>query len=186
MCSSGNGIGPGAKAFRARWTRTIESFPPEKSNTGRSNWPATSRRVYMASDSSSRRYRSSRMGVRRQVPIAIHCAQPTGRTCSRGRRDSAGKQNNRRLPTPKARIAKLYEEGHFGHGVKNDRATTPSCDPISNPMFTPPIGPWNRTSYRMRVWDLEFAGILDDFIGTAIDQGQNPRLMLPEEFHDVH
>ena len=55
-CKSGNGTGPGKNAFRARWTITMESLPPENSNTGRSNWAATSRMTWTASASSVRRW----------------------------------------------------------------------------------------------------------------------------------
>jgi hypothetical protein len=34
MCIKGKGIGPGAKAFRARWSKTEESLPIEYSITG--------------------------------------------------------------------------------------------------------------------------------------------------------
>ena len=50
-CSSGNGTGAGQNALRARCTSSIESLPPEKRITGRSNSPATSRMMWIASDS---------------------------------------------------------------------------------------------------------------------------------------
>jgi hypothetical protein len=43
MCSSGNGIGAGWKAFWASRSRTDESLPMEYSITGRWNSEATSR-----------------------------------------------------------------------------------------------------------------------------------------------
>jgi hypothetical protein len=58
-CMTGNGKRPGRKAFWARWSSTTESLPPLKSNTGRSNSPATSRMMKTASDSSSSRWDSS-------------------------------------------------------------------------------------------------------------------------------
>ena len=50
--AAGTATRPGQNAFTARWTRTIESLPPLNSSTGRSNSPATSRRMCTASDSS--------------------------------------------------------------------------------------------------------------------------------------
>jgi hypothetical protein len=43
----------GRKAFSAKRTNVIESLPPENRSAGRSNWPATSRRMCIASASSS-------------------------------------------------------------------------------------------------------------------------------------
>ena len=48
----GNGKRAGRKAFSARRSSTMESLPPEKSSTGRSNSAATSR--MMKTDSASR------------------------------------------------------------------------------------------------------------------------------------
>src|SRR5215472_7158695 len=55
MCISGKGIWPGKNALRARWSITDESLPMEYSSTGRSNWPAVSRRMWIASASNARR-----------------------------------------------------------------------------------------------------------------------------------
>src|SRR4051794_34807411 len=57
-CSSGNGTRPGANAFWASRTSTIESLPPENSSAGRSRSAATSRSTWMASASSARRCES--------------------------------------------------------------------------------------------------------------------------------
>src|SRR5690606_10949973 len=56
MCISGKGKRPGRKAFSARRSRQIESLPPENSSTGLAHWPATSRRMWMASASSQSRW----------------------------------------------------------------------------------------------------------------------------------
>src|SRR5690606_17051911 len=58
MCISGKGKRPGRKAFSARRSRQIESLPPENSNTGLAHWPATSRRMWMASAWSQSRWDS--------------------------------------------------------------------------------------------------------------------------------
>ena len=42
-CITGKGSPAGQNAFSAMRSRTMESFPPEKSTTGRSNSAATSR-----------------------------------------------------------------------------------------------------------------------------------------------
>ena len=55
-CSSGNGTLPGANAFWASRTSTIESLPPLNSSAGRSRSAATSRITWMASASSARRW----------------------------------------------------------------------------------------------------------------------------------
>ena len=52
----GNGNRAGRNAFSAIRSMTIESFPPEKSKTGRSNSAATSRMMWIDSDSSSSRW----------------------------------------------------------------------------------------------------------------------------------
>ena len=44
-CMTGNGMRAGANALRASSSMTMESLPPENSSTGRSNSPATSRRM---------------------------------------------------------------------------------------------------------------------------------------------
>ena len=56
MCSSGNGIGPGWKAFCASRSSTEESLPIEYSITGLLHSATTSRRMWMLSASSSRRW----------------------------------------------------------------------------------------------------------------------------------
>ena len=58
MCSSGNGIGAGWKAFWASRSSTDESLPIEYSITGRWNSAATSRMMWMLSASSKRRWPS--------------------------------------------------------------------------------------------------------------------------------
>ena len=57
---TGNGNLAGRNAFSARRSITIESLPPEKSSTGRSRSAATSRMMWIASDSSSSRCESVR------------------------------------------------------------------------------------------------------------------------------
>src|SRR5690606_33638649 len=57
--------GAGWNAFRASQLRTIESFPPLNSRTGRSNCAATSRRTWIDSDSSARRWVRVRLSPRR-------------------------------------------------------------------------------------------------------------------------
>ncbi len=54
-CSNANGTAAGANAFNARCSITIESLPPENKITGRSNSPATSRKMCTASDSNASR-----------------------------------------------------------------------------------------------------------------------------------
>src|SRR5579884_2603999 len=54
-CMIGNGNRAGRNAFSASRSSTIESLPPEKSSTGRSRSAATSRMMWIASDSSSSR-----------------------------------------------------------------------------------------------------------------------------------
>ncbi len=56
MCSNGNGNLPGRNAFSASRSRQIESLPPENSNAGLRHSAATSRRIWMASDSSQSRW----------------------------------------------------------------------------------------------------------------------------------
>ena len=46
-CMTGKGSREGQKAFWASRSMTIESFPPEKSRTGRSNSATTSRMMWM-------------------------------------------------------------------------------------------------------------------------------------------
>ena len=58
-CISGNGSEPGQNAFSARRAMTIESLPPENSITGRSSSDATSRKIWIASDSSTATWLSS-------------------------------------------------------------------------------------------------------------------------------
>ena len=58
-CITGKGILAGQKAFSASRSMTMESLPPLKSRTGRSNSAATSRMMWMASASSTRRCDSS-------------------------------------------------------------------------------------------------------------------------------
>ena len=55
-CMTGNGIGAGQNAFSASRSMTIESLPPEKSSTGRSNSAPTSRMTKMLSASSASRW----------------------------------------------------------------------------------------------------------------------------------
>ncbi len=54
-CTSGNGNLPGRKAFSAMRSNTTESLPPEKSNAGLLHSAATSRMMWIASDSSQSR-----------------------------------------------------------------------------------------------------------------------------------
>ena len=56
MCITGNGMSAGANAFTARCRSTAESFPPEKSSTGRSHSAATSRMMKIAWDSKRSRW----------------------------------------------------------------------------------------------------------------------------------
>jgi hypothetical protein len=58
-CSSAKGTGAGQKAFSARCSMTMESLPPEKRITGRSNSPATSRKMCTASASRASRCESA-------------------------------------------------------------------------------------------------------------------------------
>ena len=57
MCTSGKGNFPGRKAFSARRSRTTESLPPLNSRAGFEHSAATSRRMWMASDSRASRWR---------------------------------------------------------------------------------------------------------------------------------
>ena len=95
-CSSGNGTAPGANAFSASRSSTIESLPPENSSAGRSRSAATSRMTWIASASSARggergrpsvtslmgraaRTRSCRgppSGPRGPLPGCVQCVQP--------------------------------------------------------------------------------------------------------------
>ena len=50
---------PGRNAFSASRSSTSESLPPEKSRAGFWHWPATSRRMWIASDSSHARWSAS-------------------------------------------------------------------------------------------------------------------------------
>src|SRR3954453_13041392 len=56
---AGNGNFAGRNAFSASRSSTIESLPPENRRTGRSNSAATSRMMWIASDSSASRCVSS-------------------------------------------------------------------------------------------------------------------------------
>ncbi len=57
-CITGNGTGEGQNALAARCSITAESLPPEKSRHGRSISAATSRMMWIASDSSTRSWLS--------------------------------------------------------------------------------------------------------------------------------
>jgi hypothetical protein len=57
ICTSGNGKRPGRKAFSARRSMTTESLPPENSSAGLLHSAATSRMMWIASDSSQSRWR---------------------------------------------------------------------------------------------------------------------------------
>ena len=59
MCITGNGGLAGQKAFSASRSMTIESLPPENNKTGRSNSAATSRMMWIDSDSNTCRCDSS-------------------------------------------------------------------------------------------------------------------------------
>ena len=59
MCMTGNGMRAGQNAFSASRSMTIESLPPLKSSTGRSNSAATSRMMWIDSDSSTWMFESS-------------------------------------------------------------------------------------------------------------------------------
>jgi hypothetical protein len=52
ICINGKGIGPGAKALRARWSKTEESFPIEYSITGFRKAAAVSLKISIDSFSS--------------------------------------------------------------------------------------------------------------------------------------
>ena len=54
--AAAKGTAAGANAFSARCSMTMESLPPENRITGRSNSPATSRKMCTASDSSASRW----------------------------------------------------------------------------------------------------------------------------------
>jgi hypothetical protein len=54
MCINGKGIGPGANALRAKWSKTEESFPIEYNITGLRNAAAVSLKISM--DSFSRAF----------------------------------------------------------------------------------------------------------------------------------
>src|SRR4051812_14481583 len=70
-CSNGNGTGAGQNALIARCSNRVESLPPENRTTGRSNSPATSRKMWIASDS-----RASRLLVfRRTVTVSPSTVQ---------------------------------------------------------------------------------------------------------------
>ena len=78
-CMSGNGKRPGRNAFSARRSSTIESLPPLNSSTGFESSAATSRMMWIASDSSSCRCVSRavmpappsvRLGVTRRAALA--------------------------------------------------------------------------------------------------------------------
>ncbi len=56
MCMTGKGNRAGRNAFSARRSSTMESLPPEKSSTGRSNSAATSRMMKTDSASSASRW----------------------------------------------------------------------------------------------------------------------------------
>ena len=56
ICSSGNGNRPGRKAFSASRSITMESLPPENSSAGLCHSAATSRRMWIDSDSSQSRW----------------------------------------------------------------------------------------------------------------------------------
>jgi hypothetical protein len=52
MCNTGNGIGAGKNAFRARCNKTLESLPIEYIITGRENEAAVSLNISILSASS--------------------------------------------------------------------------------------------------------------------------------------
>src|SRR5256885_5853666 len=82
----GNGIGPGAKAFRARASRTVESLPPEKSRHGRRISATTSRKMKMLSDSRARRW------------LRTCAVKGSGLTSVRARRDGIIARNQPSAP----------------------------------------------------------------------------------------
>ena len=88
-CMTGNGNFAGRNAFSANRSITIESLPPEKSSTGRSRSAATSRMMWIASDSSSSRCESVRRETERLMSPAPRRAGRTrcGRCPPSGRRD---------------------------------------------------------------------------------------------------
>src|SRR5689334_15088024 len=86
MCTSGKGNLPGRKAFSARRSSTTESLPPENSRAGFAHSAATSRRMWIASDSRASRWRaftSPRVpGVSLKVVMAMPvpcCGRRSGR-----------------------------------------------------------------------------------------------------------
>src|SRR4029079_9154856 len=77
-------MGAGQNAFSARRSITMESLPPEKSSTGRSNSAATSRITKMLSASSESRWEKRYAATalipppRREVRRRLSCGHPHG------------------------------------------------------------------------------------------------------------
>src|SRR6516165_9886141 len=88
-CMTGNGMSAGAKAFTARCRSTAESFPPEKSSTGRSHSATTSRMMKIAWDSSRSRWSTrtgsaaSLAGAAEEVVMKMLCARRPRRDAGR-------------------------------------------------------------------------------------------------------
>jgi hypothetical protein len=81
MCITANGMRAGQNAFSATRSMTIESLPPEKSTTGRSNSAATSRKMWMASASRAWRWLSSYVsGAKVTLPPAVRSSGAEART----------------------------------------------------------------------------------------------------------
>src|SRR5699024_8585914 len=69
------GIFAGQNAFAARWSTVTESLPPENSSTGLSNSAATSRMMWMASDSKASRVDSPVRGPPSMWALSILCCR---------------------------------------------------------------------------------------------------------------
>ena len=91
--SSSKGTAAGANARRASSKTTTESLPPENSSPTLSNWPATSRRMWMDSFSRSLRWGESRVEsavVMSGVRILSWRCRPSDRPGDPHRRDGEG------------------------------------------------------------------------------------------------
>src|SRR3954469_541688 len=93
-CMSGNGNGAGRNAFSARRSSTIESLPPLKSSTGLDSSAATSRMMWIASDSRTWRCVSSCVPMPPPGPSGIEADAPAARPRRRrpGCRDRRGRR----------------------------------------------------------------------------------------------
>ena len=109
-CSSGNGTGAGANALTARCSSSVESLPPENRITGRSNSPATSRKMWIDSALQARRARP-RVVARRSLSCSPHSVLASAGPAA-GARVGAGQRLRRARRAADRRVALVDQRVH--------------------------------------------------------------------------